>query len=679
MTTTDNPTYRQVCAHRGEREYGCVMPSNAPLLIDLTGVARLADVQRPVASMWRARFATSADPFPQSVTTSGGRPLFDATAVAHWLARTAHGNNPDAVADAAAAATPLDFDIADASHLAAVDALLALRAASGEPVGDAPAAEREQRATAVDPGHTCLLPELAAISPEWARWADLLADAAYSPLQASRLLEQRHAATAASAGSTGPLALEAQALLTSLAAALVGEHTTELVLHSGISPALAGELLSHTGDQVELVVPPSEGRGIRRRLLCDGMPLPAPRPSATAARLYVMRAPTSTLTTTSAILRSVNELALTMHDRDRALIIAPAAALTDSLGPADDLERTDILRSGRIRAVAKLPAGLVTSAPREALAIWVLGRETGDVPIADRFTAIADLTEAPLTEATRADLTSDVLAAMGSAFDVRAHAFRFTRLARTSSLLASRGALVIGSAPRATTPSTRDLPARIDQARALLGSDAPGVAPTAAPGPTLPAADLETLIAERHVRMLPGTRVSADAYADSGLAVVGADDLAHPARIGSRRVDPLLFAARHPSARLTMPGDVVFRTAPTPEAWVDPDGSKVVAHPARVLRIDPADPGGLVPELVAADIARSPGGPGSWRRWRLRRVAPHVSTRLREALAGIAAHRERVTRQLAALDSYAELLTAGVVAGTVTLTDHAAAAASDSQ
>ena len=82
------------------------MPSHTPLLIDLTGVARLADVQRPVASVWRTRFASSSDPFPQIVSTSGGRPLFDAMSVAHWLTRTDRGNNPDAVADAAAAATP---------------------------------------------------------------------------------------------------------------------------------------------------------------------------------------------------------------------------------------------------------------------------------------------------------------------------------------------------------------------------------------------------------------------------------------------------------------------------------------------------------------------------------------------------------------------------------------------
>ena len=120
---------------RLDLRYVGVMSTSSPLLIDLAGVARLADVQRPVASVWRTRFASSTDPFPPAVTEKGGRALFDAMSIAQWLARTDHGNNPDAVADAAASATPTGFDVADASHVAAVDALLALRAVSGEPVG----------------------------------------------------------------------------------------------------------------------------------------------------------------------------------------------------------------------------------------------------------------------------------------------------------------------------------------------------------------------------------------------------------------------------------------------------------------------------------------------------------------------------------------------------------------
>jgi hypothetical protein len=97
-----------------------------------------------------------------------------------------------------------------------------------------------------------------------------------------------------------------------------------------------------------------------------------------------------------------------------------------------------------------------------------------------------------------------------------------------------------------------------------------------------------------------------------------------------------------------------------------------------VLRIDRADPGGLVPEVVAADIGDSRGGPAAWRRWRLRRVAPAAAEPLRSALSDLATRRATLEQRAEALDSYARLLTDGVVSGAVTLTEPAADAASDS-
>ena len=122
---------------------------------------------------------------------------------------------------------------------------------------------------------------------------------------------------------------------------------------------------------------------------------------------------------------------------------------------------------------------------------------------------------------------------------------------------------------------------------------------------------------------------------------------------------------------------MVFRTAPSAKAWVDPDGSKVVVYPARVLRIDRADPGGLVPEVIAVDIDESRGGPAAWRRWRLRRVAPSAAEPLRSALSDLASRRAALKRRVKSLDSYARLLTDGVVSGAVTLTEPAADAVSD--
>jgi hypothetical protein len=655
------------------------MSTTSPLLIDLAGIARLADVRRPVVSVWRTRFASATDPFPQADSEKGGRVLFDAMSVAQWLARTEHGNNPDAIADAAASAAPSDFDFADASHVAAVDGLLALRAASGEPVSGLAVGELQRRAVVADPGDSCLVSEVSSALKTWVEWADLLADAAYSPIQASQLLERRHGATKSSAGSSGPLTADAEALLVALTEALTVDRQAELALSAGITPSLAFELVQQSNVDVDVVVSSlPEGRGIRRRLFCEGLGLPAQSSLPDVPRLYIERLSSGSTRSTSEILHAVDELVLGMRDHDRAIVLAPAAVLVEAIAPGDGLARTDVLRSGRVRAIVKLPAGLVAAAPREALALWVLGREMGHLPVADRFTAVADLTDAALTPASQADLTSDVLAAMGTALDMRAHAFRFTRLVRTTLLLASRGALVSGGgAPSVASRSTRDLPALLDQAFVDLGDDAPLPAPAAVPGPAVSSARVEELIAERHLRLLPGTRVGSEEVSKSGLVLVGVEDLDEPARIGDRHVDPLAFAARHPSARLTVAGDVIFRTAPSAKAWVDPDGSKVVAFPARVLRIDGADPGGLLPELVATDIGHSAGGPAAWRRWRLRRVPPHVTEPLRVAFSDLASRREALARRIKALDSYAELLSAGVVSGAVSLTAHAADAASD--
>ena len=102
--------------------------ADSALLVTLAGVAELARVQRPTASMWRARFAAGDDAFPVSVGQLRGVEAFDVTEVAEWLTRTSHGNNPEAMADAAAAAVPADFSFADADAVAELEALVALHA-----------------------------------------------------------------------------------------------------------------------------------------------------------------------------------------------------------------------------------------------------------------------------------------------------------------------------------------------------------------------------------------------------------------------------------------------------------------------------------------------------------------------------------------------------------------------
>ncbi|MEJ8284620.1 hypothetical protein [Curtobacterium citreum] len=655
------------------------MPTAPSLLIDLAGVARLAGVQRPVPSVWRSRFASTSEPFPRAVDEKASRAQFDAHEVADWLVRTGHGNNPEARADAAASATPPDFSFADPRAVAELEALIAL-SAQVDDLGALTPSRIEDAGVELDPRDVNLQAEIAAHARRgapWVEYAARLIDAAYSPSAALALVTQRHAVSLRAAGSAGQLVSDVVALIVDATLALVREgDAVRLDAHDA---ALSSTLAGNVGDDVSIVLPTDAGsRRIRRQLLVDGHWL-AEREEPARRVVAIARVPSQRGDDVAAILRAVDEVSLSLGDSDAAVVIGPARALVDPLAPVDERARADILRSGRVRGIARLSAGLVDSAVREALALWVVGERAGDVPPAERVTAVADLTAIQLTPATRADLVSDLMAGMGSGRDLRAHQFRFASFVRTTSLQARSGSLVASATrkPVLATMDTAELPALLDLAADALRDDITPVeiAPDSHDVP--PAALLPELIEARHLRRIQGVRLDPDLVGSEGLIVVTPSELDNPASIGRTRVDQLALAARNPNAQLTRPGDVVFRTSPSAAAWVDVDGSKVVAYPARVLRITANDPGGLVPEVIAADITGAAAGPGAWKRWMLRRVSPQATAPLRRALADIATTREELETRASRLSDYAALIVAGVTSGAVTIIDtsHAADAA----
>ncbi|MBW9093323.1 hypothetical protein JNB62_06480 [Microbacterium jejuense] len=655
--------------------------STAPsLLIDLAGVARLAGVQRPVASMWRSRFASTSDPFPRAVSETTGRLQFEAQLVADWLVRTGHGNNPEAREDAAAAAAPADFSFADSNAVAELEALITLYVQTDD-LSELTHSQIEDAAAEVDPLDDTLQAEILAHvrrGAPWLTYAMHLIDAAYSPSAALALVTRRHAVSHRATGSAGPLVADAIALVVEATLALVGDGTT-VTLDAG-DATLSSTLASKLGDDVSIVLPAeSDSRRVRRRLLVDGRWLTDAEEPATRS-VVVARVPSERSDDVAGMLRAVDEVSLSLRDSDAAVVIGPARALVDSLVPADERARADILRSGRVRGIARLAAGLVDSASRESLALWVLGEPVGEVTPAQRVTAVADLTAIPLTPAARADLVSDLIAGMRSGRDMRAHRFRFAAFARTTSLQARSGSLVASATrkPASTTTDATELPVLLDIAADAVRADLTPIeiSPDSHDAPR--ATSILELIDARHLRRIQGTRLNPDLLGSEGLAVVTSSDLDNPASIGHARVDQLAFATQYPNAQLTRPGDVIFRTSPTAAAWVDTDGSKVVAYPARVLRITAGDPGGLVPEIIAADITGAASGPGVWTRWMLRRVAPHTVAPLRQALADIASARQDLEARAARLNDYANLIVAGATSGAVTMIDtsHAADAAS---
>lgn len=637
------------------------------VLVSMQGIADLAHVRRPVVSMWRRRFREGQDAFPEP--TRGDRPglMFDASEVARWLEATGHGNNVDASADAAAVATPAGLMFSDPAHVEELEALVVLQAHLGPLRGRLGSALLEA-AMQVDPEDLSIRTEVERhVSGEhdWADFADRVIDAAYSPAGALEVIARRSSASAPASGPAAPLSDEAADLLAALVAALPS-HTA--VIDDGIDAPLGVHLTSTSGDEPTIRLGSgTHTRRLRRRMMALGVWVSDSDHRSVA--MHVDRLPHQPNDSDVDALTTLDESVLELGADDVAVIIGPARILTDSLQHRERGIRADALRTDRVRAIVRLPAGLVPGSTREALALWALGPIPADVPVEDRYTAIADLTDTKLTSTRRTDLVSDLIACMGTWQQTRARAHRFMSLQRTSSLRVRTGSLVTRTPARTATSNAYELAVRVKDAALALDNDRPDVIVIDEPNPTaVPPASLTDLIRERHARLVPGTRISPDDLGPTGLRVILSEYLDNPTGIGDVCIDPLIYAANYPGSQPTQPGDVVFRTGPTTAAWVDHAGASVVAYPARILRIRRADPGGLIPELVAQDMAAQPAGPGSWKRWRLHRVPPASVAMLREVLGEIAGTHARLEERLARLNTYTAALITGITAGAVTLT-----------
>jgi hypothetical protein len=220
---------------------------------------------------------------------------------------------------------------------------------------------------------------------------------------------------------------------------------------------------------------------------------------------------------------------------------------------------------------------------------------------------------------------------------------------------------------------------RIDQLLGSLSSESYAAGPDrltvepATPANAATTSSVEQLIAAGHLRYIPGNRLDPndieDATADAaGIRIIGPAEVLGEHPLGLRRIDRLRFAAEYPAGRVTEPGDVVFCTTPRPAAIVDTQGTSVVAYPARILRVNPSDPNGLLAEVISADVTSLTSTDKQWKRWMFRQTGPRQRAALSDALASIRLQQERARERLAQLDELTSLLITGVTAGTVTLT-----------
>ena len=601
--------------------------------------------------------------------------MFDGDEVAGWLRDTGHGNNPSPDLDLAAHTASPEPEDRDTG--AALSALLCVLAVSGRTLTDLDPGQLLDLADEIDPDDEFVLAELDAVESRLsglAARADRLADASFTAGAAlERLVSADRRTGTAGSGGLHPSVLR---LIARLAVDSTGDQgrpaafvdpsgSTEVLL------AVAAEWVDRAPFSVLTTEDGSHrGRLARRRLAAAGVP----RRDVTLADdaafgrsrsvVHLACLPTDGRPDASAaeLLDLIDELVLRIGPAQRGVVLAPAAVLVDRLSdPGADSRRAGLLRAGHVHAVVRLPRSLVVHSPRQALALWLLGPADHAVSAPDRFTTVADLADEVLTDLVAEALLDDLAAAVGGRELARVHAFRFTRPVPTRLLVSSSGSLV--ETGRSAT-GTRRRPA----AELLVVGDAACDASETDSGHPAPRA-IGDLIADRHLRVLPGNRIRpADIRVGvEGVQVLGVEELTGVSPTGSRTVDRLHLAAGYDAVRLTEPGDVVFCTAPRPAAVVDREGASVVPSPARVLRVDHTHPGGLIADVLAADICAAPATARQWRRWPVRLVPDAQRVSATAALQRLRAAAEATRSHLAALDTLTRLVTDGVTSGSLTI------------
>ena len=674
--------------------------SRTALRIGLADIARLTQVQRPVVSMWRSRSAHSDLPFPASIATEDGQEYFEVDEIVGWLEATGRGKNRTVREDAPAFAS-LDGGSPRGDEVVffGLTALLCLAALSGQSLGRMTAGDLLDLADETDPDDELLFRELDALGARLAplaQYADLLADAAYSPLAAFEqlMLERfRHRVPGHTQVGLTPIGRQLAAELATALAAAVGDQVPTYIDPTVGGSDLLIELADRVDESASLEVRTSSGdepaeRLARRRLLIhdvDRQPLNMDEaggfdmpPSAVLLAQYP--SPGRPSMTDTEILDAIDLSVLEMPADSYGVVIAPAGALTDGTPAA--AHRSTILRTNRVRGIVRLPVGLVTTRPRLGMALWVLGpvpsvpRDVGSDPI-EPWTMVADLASVTLDGGVIDSLVTDLLAGLRSP-GRRGHDPRFTRIVFTRTLVTRRGDLMANHvSPRSPVPSSGS---EVVVRAAELGRQLQQ-ALEAPPFPVLsvrenrPAASgstttLGAAIAAKAVRLVPGHRIT-DSHVGTATAgstrVIGVHELAGQVRLGSRTIDRLLFAANYPAGHYTEPGDVVFCTAPHPAAMVDVDGGSVVIAPARIARV--TEGRSLSPHVLAADVNAARAHAKRFRAWTVRQIPDDQTAALDQGIANLQSERAALAARIGIVDQLTALLIDGASSGAVTITN----------
>ncbi|MBB6398883.1 hypothetical protein BKA00_005797 [Actinomadura coerulea] len=681
------------------------------LLMSMTEIAELADVRRPVVSTWRRRYPD----FPQPATEERGQQLFEATRIVDWLVKTGRAEQGEIEGDLRVhTLARLGAQLAPRTLIPALTALICLRHLSGdEPLDDETSglmARLREQADDTDPDDELLASEIRGLRAPWLPAAvDELVEAAWSPQGAFERIMQVRDRLGAAGLSSGRLDLVLESLVAGLADARARadrEGEVRLVDPSaGVGDLLVAVAGTLRDDQVLRVTAccadPVSARLTRRRLAVRDVPeveyeaRTDPDGCLDEATIVVTQLPYRPAEERSAVLslNALNDLLLPLPPGATAVVVAPADT-TAALDPTSDagVLRGQLLASGSIKAVIRLPGGLVPYRPGYELALWVL---TADYAVGERGKVLlADVSDRALTPGLVDALVTDVLAWRDEQFDPEARRRIHTVATPVSALIASPRPML----PR-YLPSQDDLrwdvPERVARALELermvwearpdaprLNSDLSAV-PRPRPPRTATIAELSGRGRAKALSLRKGTRLpaglirpaSSTVNATNSHPVFGPPEVLGESEPGSRRVDRFEFERTCPGARHSKPGDVIITTVPRPSAAVDHDGHSVVEFPARILRIEEDGKKHFTPRVLAALLDRAGRADGAIRpAQRLQELAlpllsPSEVKRLDRLLADLDDRRDRAHREIAALDELRRIAATGLADGTLTLTD----------
>lgn len=676
------------------------MKHRATTLLTMSEIATLAQVQRPVVTMWASRYRGTDRPFPSPTEVRGKQRRYDGDEIVQWIQARELGNN-DALDENLCLYAALDtgIDIGEDTVLEGISALLCLKWHLGDQLSELSPADLLDEADDADPDDAFLYAELAALGDSlgmFAEYVDRMVDSAYGPKQAfEALLSQRfrlvHADLSDSAMS--PKALDLCAAIT----LAITDHDR----HVFVDPSEgSSDLLVALRDSLPEYAEPLSMRNeasspaarlARRRLTVHGWARQSPPVagfgngfalSGPSAFVVQYPSPSSLAYTDSQILSEIDDIAVQMAEDHVAVVVAPASALLDAQrDPSAARLRSDILRSDRVRAAVRLPEGLLPAKPGTSLALWVLGPASEAVKPADRWSVVIDVGSRELDATTTEGLVSDVIAAMGDWDTIKAHAFQFGVLTRTSVLLAEdkRGL----TPARIRHPRARRVGADL-AAKALAHSDEirrtqlelrqelripveyrdsdRALMPT-----------IGQLLDSRELRLLSGNRIdSEDLLVGGAVRVIGADEVTGIRPVGVRGIDRLVFTTAYPNGRYTEPGDIVFCSGSRFGAIVDHDGSAVVVYPARVIRVTDPSSSGLIPDVIAGHLnasrldTRPPGAirsSATWKRWEVPRVPTDRAAATIDAVRTLRDRRSAALQLLTEIEQLTSTLVDGLAHG----------------